>query len=220
MIHMSENVASSESDVIKKIVSGEQALFEVLIRRYNGVLYKIARSYGFNHHEAEDLMQDTHVAAFEHLGQFAFKSTYKTWLSKIMINKCLYRLKHGYTMHEQPASNVITEDAKPMSANNKSKSPEQFSLNRELAKALENALQAIPLHYRSVFVLREIEGFSVAETATLLDLSEVNVKVRLNRAKIMLQKELSNYYSTTSLYDFNLVYCDKVVENVMSMIKQ
>ena len=95
---------------------------------------------------------------------------------------------------------------------------EKRVLNKELATLLEDSLQRLPLPYRNVFVLREIEGFSVAETADLLELTPVNVKVRLNRAKAMLQKQLENYYSTSDIYDFHLMYCDKIVQHVFERI--
>jgi RNA polymerase sigma factor (sigma-70 family) len=208
----------SDAEIINKIILGETAMFEILVRRYNPVLYKIARGYGFNHQDAEDLMQDTHVSAYQSLKQFAFRSSYKTWISKIMIHKCLYKLNHGYAKREQPGSDIIYEDARPMLSNNKIESPEQSSLNKEFTGILERALQEIPVTYKSVFVLREVEGFSVAETAELLNITPINVKVRLNRAKAMLQKQLEQFYTSTNLYEFNLIYCDEMVRRVFDII--
>src|SRR5688572_12683367 len=91
---------SSEGEIIQNILDGDIALFELLIRRYNSVLYKIARSYGFNHQDAQDLMQDTHVAAYENLKQFEGRSSYRTWISKIIIHKCLYHIKYGHKKFE------------------------------------------------------------------------------------------------------------------------
>jgi RNA polymerase sigma factor (sigma-70 family) len=216
---MEESVSiSNEQEIILKIVAGEPALFEVLIRRYNPVLYKIARSFGFNHQDAEDLMQETHFNAYKELKSFGFRSTYKTWVSKIMIHHCQYKKKWGYYKNEVPDSENLHENVQPMFASNKKKSEKEI-MNRELSKFLEASLQAIPEIYRTVFILREAEQFSVAETAGLLNLSEVNVKVRLNRAKAMLQKELEKYYSTTELFEFNLVYCDKMVQKVFERIQ-
>lgn len=215
---LKKNTLSTDAEIIHKIILGEQALFEVLIRRYNAVLYKVARGYGFNHHDAEDLMQETHVAAYQNLRQFAFKASYKTWVSKIMIHKCLYKLNHGYSTKEKPGSDIIYEDARPMLSNEKNITPEQSSLNKEFTSVLEHALQKLPLAYRSVFLLREIEGFSVAETAEMLGITPVNVKVRFNRAKAMLQKELEQFYTSATLYEFNLVYCDKMVSRVFNSI--
>lgn len=210
---------SSDEEIIQRVVGGETALFEILIRRYNPVLYKIARSYGFNHADAEDLMQDAHVSAFQQLAQFGHRAAYKTWLSKIMIHKCLYKLRYGYFKYESPDSERISEEAVPTTGLQSSgTATEKTVLNRELSKALEWSLQQIPLSYRSVFILREVEGFSVAETAELLAISPVNVKVRLNRARALLQKQLEQLYTTAELYEFNLVYCDAIVERVYERI--
>ena len=95
---------------------------------------------------------------------------------------------------------------------------ERIVVNKELAKILEESLQHLPMPYRSVFLLREIEGFSVAETAELLNITQVNVKVRTNRAKAMLQKQLEKFYSSMELYEFHLTYCDKIVKKVFEQI--
>jgi RNA polymerase sigma-70 factor (ECF subfamily) len=102
----------------------------------------------------------------------------------------------------------------------KQQNTETQVLNKELSLILEKSLEKIPVHYRAVFILREVEGLNVAETAEMLDLTPVNVKVRLNRAKNLLQKELEKYYSKAQLYEFNLVYCDSVVENVFRAIRK
>lgn len=211
---------SSDEEVIRRVLEGEAVFFEILIRRYNPVLYKIAKSYGFNHADAEDLMQDTHVTAFQQLGQFGHRAAYKTWLSKIMINKCLYKLRYGYFRYESPDSERISEEVVPAITLLSVTATEKEVLNRELSRSLEWSLQQIPLSYRSVFVLREVEGFSVAETAELLAITPVNVKVRLNRAKALLQKQLEQLYTSAELYEFNLVYCDAIVARVFERIKR
>ena len=209
---------ASDEAIIQKVLAGDIASFELLIRRYNTVLYKIARSYGFNHQDAEDLMQETHFAAYTHLATFAFRASYKTWISKIMIHKCLYKLNYGYTKNEQPAGSLTDEKDVPLHQAKQTGGREATILRKEFANILENSLQHLPLAYRSVFMLREMEGFSVAETADLLNITTVNVKVRLNRAKTMLQKSLEQYYTVTDLYEFNLVYCNAIVENVFKKI--
>lgn len=207
---------TSEETIIQKILGGETALFEVLIRRFNPVLYKIARSYGFDHEASKDLLQESHIAAYSNLEKFESRSSYKTWISKIMVNKCLYKLRYGSTCYETHFAE--DENAQPMFSSKKS-GTEKEVLNKELSHILEKSLEKIPLNYRMVFILREVEGFSVAETAEMLGLTEVNVKVRMNRARTLLQKELESHYSKAQLYDFNLVYCDEVVKHVFEAIK-
>lgn len=219
MLYINEmTVIASEEAIIQKIIGGEVALFEVLIRRYNPVLYKIARSYGFNHQDAEDIMQETHLAAYTGLPKFQYRSSYKTWIAKIAVNKCLYKLKYGYHKNEMPAGQLAEEQDQPMYMDAKNTQPEEKLLNRELAAVLEKSLQKIPVLYRTVFVLRQVEEYSVAETAELLGISTVNVKVRLNRAKALLQKEIEQVYSSADLYAFNAVYCDAMVKKVFDGI--
>jgi len=208
---------SSEEEIIEKIIAGETALFEVLIRRYNGVLYKIARCYGFNHQDAEDLMQETHFSAYTNLAAFKKKATYKTWVSKILIHKCVYKLSYGYFKNEMQEGSV-SENATPLFRPGKT-STEDMVFNKELSRVLEKSLREIPLTYRTVFILREIEGFGVNETAELINTTPVNVKVRLNRAKAMLQKKLESFYSATDIYEFNQVYCDAMVKKVFQLIE-
>lgn len=215
---LNRDYASTETEIIQKILSGEIVLFEVLIRRYNAVLYKIARTYGFNHQDAEDLMQDTHVAAYTSLGKFEGRSSYKTWISRIMINICLYKLKYGHFKNEFPSEQVQHFNKEPMYAKANDSQPENLCENRELAIVLEKSLQNIPVKYRTVFVLREIEGFSIAETADLMDITPINVKVRLNRAKALLQKQIEQVYTRINLYSFNLIYCNEIVCKVFEKI--
>lgn len=221
MENLTDNVAvNSDLSVINKILKGEISLFEILIRRYNSVLYKIARSYGFNHQDAEDLMQDTHISAYTSLQKFEGRSSYKTWISKIMVNKCLYKLKYGYFKNEVPSETVVEPNYQPMYVSTKENQTENVLLNHELASVLEKSLQSIPAMYRTVFLLREVEGFSVAETAELLEITPVNVKVRLNRAKTLLQKQVEQFYFRTEIYSFNLIYCDAIVHKVFERINE
>ena len=208
------NEVLSDEKVIQKILDGDTAVFEILIRRYNTVIYRIGRMYGFNHHDTEDLMQDTHVSAYTQLASFENRASYKTWLSRIMINKCIYKLKYGYFKNEIPDDQVYNESTSA------TMQTEQNMLNRELSSVIEKSLESIPVIYRSVCVLREVQGFSVAETAELLGITPVNVKVRLNRAKSLLQKQLEQVYTANEIYSFNLIYCDAIVNRVFDEINK
>ncbi|HEX6334251.1 MAG TPA: sigma-70 family RNA polymerase sigma factor [Flavisolibacter sp.] len=221
MQHVEQLISiSPDIEIISRIIQGERNLFEILIRRYNPVLYKTARAYGFNHQDAEDLMQDAHVSAYQHLHQFGQRASYKTWLCRILIHKCLYRLRYGHDKYEIQNDTILSEVTIPHLSGGVPNSAEKITMNRELSKLLEASLQEIPLIYRTVFVLREIEGFSVAETAELLTISPVNVKVRLNRAKALLQKQLEQFYTRSDIYEFNLVYCDAVVRRTFEAINK
>jgi RNA polymerase sigma-70 factor (ECF subfamily) len=214
----STQAIASEAEIIGNIVAGESALFEVLIRRYNALLYKLARTYGLSHHDAEDVMQDTHFTAYCQLKSFRAESSYKTWLTKIHLHKCYHKVRSGQTRYEQVDNDLITEQTISMHMAPNRQNTEGVVMNKELGKVLEDSLQQLPLIYRNVFVLREIEGFNVAETAELIGITPVNVKVRLNRAKALLQKQLETYYSSADIYDFHLRYCDKIVKGVFDRI--
>ncbi|MGN6163654.1 MAG: sigma-70 family RNA polymerase sigma factor [Flavisolibacter sp.] len=210
---------TAEEEIISKIVKGETALFEILIRRNNSCLYKVARSYGFNHHDAQDMMQEAYLTAYVQLPRFEFRASFKTWITKILIHKCLYKKTYGYYKREEPDTDSINANAKPMHIVN-STSPEAAMMRKEFTKVIEHHLQLLPVIYKTVFILREVEGFKVEETAELLGISAVNVKVRLNRAKALLQKRLEKYYSAADVFEFNLIYCDTMVKNVLDKINK
>jgi RNA polymerase sigma-70 factor (ECF subfamily) len=210
----------SDTEAIARIIAGETALFELLIRRYNGYLYKVGKSYGFTHADTEDLMQETYLNAFTHLSQFAERATFKTWLIRIMLNQC-YHARKKVATREQAIQAMQTETLNSnLMPNGWQTDPGKAIMNRELKNILEDAILHIPESYREVFTLRELNGMSVRETATALDISEVNVKVRLSRARHMLRSQIENYYDPADLFSFNLIYCDAMVARVMSCIKE
>lgn len=209
-----------EEEIIRRVIAGEASLFEILLRRTNPYLYKIGRSYGFNHQDTEDLMQEAHVSAYLNLAKFQQRSTYKTWITRIMINHCNQRLQKFSFKNEKPEEKLLNERSIPMFANNNVHADtDKKVLNKELSGVIEKAIDQIPLEYRTVFCLRELNGLSVAETAAVMELTEVNVKVRLNRAKNMLKKHIEKMYLPEDIYEFNLIYCDKIAERVMSRIQ-
>ncbi|MBL7931521.1 MAG: sigma-70 family RNA polymerase sigma factor [Bacteroidia bacterium] len=209
-----ENYADTE--IIAKILAGETRLYELLIRRNNPFLYRVGRSYNYSHHDTEDLMQETYVSAFYSLSDFQGKSSFKTWITRIMLNKCYHKKqKHSYKK-ETVAEDLILEKNKTMFDN--PSNTDKNIINKELSHVLEKALESIPDEYRMVFTLRELNGLSTSETGELMSITESNVKVRLNRAKSMLRTFIVSQYSAEDIYEFNLVYCNRIVENVMSRI--
>jgi RNA polymerase sigma factor (sigma-70 family) len=209
---------ASDAELIKKIIGGETSLFEVLIRRYNSLLYKMARTYGLNHQDAEDVMQETHFVAFTKLTSFRNEASYKTWLTKILLHKCYHKTNNKHSKFEESNTDFLSNDNLPKQLPEVKFDTQKMVINKELAAVLEQSLQQLPLPYRCVFVLREIEGFNVEETSALLNISAINVRVRLNRAKAMMQKELEKYYSSGDIYEFHLMHCDKIVKNVFAKL--
>ena len=208
----------SDLEIIQKINDGDVKLFEILIRRYNPFLYKIGRTYRYNHQDTEDLMQDAYVNTFFSLKKFEHRSSFKTWITRIMLNLC-YQRKHKLSFKNEITGDDI-QNEKSNIMFHQSTNNEKITVNKELGRVLENAIQQIPEDYRIVFSLRELNGLSVAETAEALNISESNVKVRLNRAKTMLQKEIKKMYSREEIFEFNLIYCDGMVDRVMKKIEE
>lgn len=207
----------SDLEIIERILTGELALFEILIRRNNATLYKIGRSYNYNHEDTQDLMQDSFINAYRNLSKFENRSAFKTWLSKIMLNNC-YR-KTQKLSYKNEILDSISDKSAPMYSDNQYTDTSKSVVMRELGTIIEKALQELSLDYRLVFSLREINGFSVEETAETLNISQANVKTRLNRAKHMLRKEIEKSYKSEEIFEFNLKYCDSMVNSVMSKLK-
>src|SRR5690554_5155590 len=207
----------TETEIIERVLKGEKSLYELIVRRFNAYLYKIGRSYHYNHEDTQDLMQDTYVDAFKSLSQFENRSNFKTWIIRIMMNNC-YRKREKSSFKNEIMQDV-NDHSIPMFTNRNNET-DNVVQSRELKHIIEDALIRIPLEYRMVFSLREINGLNVSETAAMMNITEANVKVRLNRAKTMLRTEIENAYSASELFEFNLIYCDAMVENVMNKINE
>lgn len=207
----------TETEIIGRILDREKALYEIIVRRYNPLLYKIGRSYNYHHQDTQDLMQETFIDAYKNLLQFEGRANFKTWIIRIMMNNC-YR-KKGKLSYKNEFTDEIKDNATPMFSRAKIDGEKDIQ-NGELGRIIEDALSKLPHDYRMTFSLREINGLSVIETADLLSITETNVKVRLNRAKAMLRKEIERSYTANELFEFNLIYCDAVVTNVMKIIHE
>ncbi len=207
----------TEAEIIGRITDGEKALYEIIVRRFNPYLYKIGRSYNYNHEDTQDLMQETFIDAYKSLSQFEGRADFKTWIIRIMMNNC-YRKRRKSSFKNETMQDV-NEQSTPIftPANNDT---DKIIQTRELGYIIEQAIGKIPFDYRMVFSLREINGLNIGETASLLGISDANVKVRLNRAKAMLRNEIEKTYSASELFEFNLIYCDAIVEKVMNKINE
>lgn len=206
-----------EPELIGRILNGEKPLYEIIVRRFNPFLYKIGRSYNYGHEDTQDLMQETFIDAYKNLARFENRSGFKTWIIRIMMNNCFRR--KGKSSFKNEIQTAINENAQPMFGNLNNDTGKIIQ-NRELGHIIETALAEIPFDYRIIFSLREINGLNVSETASLLNISESNVKVRLNRSKAMLRNKLEKAYSPGELFEFNLIYCDAIVEKVMKQINE
>jgi RNA polymerase sigma-70 factor (ECF subfamily) len=210
----------SDEEVVKQILAGELTLFEIIMRRYNQRLYRVSRAILGDDGEAEDVIQDAYVRAYTHLNQFAGQAKFSTWLTKIAVHEALARVRRR--------SRFVEIDSTPKSEGDsmstltfKTRDPEQHVLARELNAVLEAAVDALPEAYRSVFMLREVEEMSTAETAECLDISEETVKTRLHRARALLREEIYSRIgiAAASAFPFAATRCDRVVLAVFDRIR-
>jgi len=205
----------NEEKVIESIKNGDTKQYELIIRKYNQRLYRIARAIIKEDSEVEDILQDTYLKAYQALSQFQNKSQFSTWITRILINNANARLKKKQRIESTDSLSWLEDKM----VEDELTTPENRASNLELKKILEESIDNLPESLRTVYVMREIEGLNVTETAQCLDLSEENVKTRLHRAKAFLKEEL---YKRTKgdieLFRFGLERCDRVVISVMIQI--
>jgi len=209
-------IALSDEEIVGRVRAGETSLFEILMRRHNQRLYRTARSIVGNEGEAEDVMQEAYVRAFQHLPQFEGRSRFSTWLTKIVVHEASLRRRRAVRfLALDTAIQMSPAEAAPPHASD----PEMKLFEGEVRLLLERAVDALPPDYRAVFILREIEEMDTAEAAETLMVSEEVVRTRLMRARAMLREHL--YRSariTTGLFELHLARCDRVVLAVMPRI--
>lgn len=207
-----------DEEIVRRILLGERELFEILMRRYNRLLFRATRSILANDSEAEDVMQDAYVRAYTHLRSFEGRSAFSTWLTHIAVHEALARKKRrGRLVVMEPEMLPERDSA---FHNGRRRSPEQTAMDTELRHYIENAIDRLPLNYRTVFMLRDVQGLSTAETAECLDLGEQAVKTRLHRARKMLREDLSRRVGLNAekVFDFLGERCDRIVAEVMVRI--
>ena len=204
----------SDHEVVRRVLDGDRALFEILMRRYNQRVYRAVRAILRDDDDVEDVMQQAYLNAFAHLGQFAERAQFSTWLIRIAVNEALARIKKRarFAWGGDDVAIAEIESSAP--------DPEQQALAGQMREVVEAELAALPVSYRTVLVLREVEGLSTAETASCLDVSEDVVKQRLHRARAMVREGLAKRAGVTleSIYSFGNARCDRVVAAVMATI--
>ena len=211
----------SDEEVVARVLAGETGMFEVVMRRHNQRLYSVARAILRNDGEAEDVMQDAYVRAYEHLNQFAGRAKFSTWLTRIAVHEALARQRRGNRYQElEPMSE---REGDPMDRfASLTPNPEQQASNSEIRRLLEEAVDNLPDSYRTVFMLRDIEEMSTTDAADVLEITEENVKVRLHRARALLRKSLYAHagMQKNEAFNFHAIRCDRVVKNVFERIQK
>jgi RNA polymerase sigma-70 factor (ECF subfamily) len=211
----------SDSEIIERVQGGEIGLYELLMRRYNQRLFRVIRSVITDDLEAEDVLQDAWVRCYEHLGQFENRSSFATWVTKIAFYEALSRArKRKRLVALEDEDGKITAEAQIGSA--KVDDPEKLAMQGELKNVLRSAVDRLPETYRSVFMMREVEQLSTAETAECLNLTAEAVKTRLHRSRSLLREDLENRLGPAIVesYAFLGDRCDRTVEMVMGRIQK
>jgi RNA polymerase sigma factor (sigma-70 family) len=208
-----------DAEVVERVLAGEKELYEILMRRHNQKLYRTIRSYLHEEEEVEDTMQDTYLKAYEKLYQFSFKAQFSTWLIRIGINEALGRLReqkkfasfHGQGENLSDLAILELPDTRSMN-------PEHKAIQKEVKQLLEKAIDKLPAIYKTIYMLREVEEMSIAETAACLNLTEENVKVRQHRAKLLLKESLYQMSVNREVFEFGSGRCDRIVDKVMAAL--
>ena len=203
--------------IIERILQGRTDLFEILMRRYNELLYRTVRSYIDIEPDVEDTMQDAYVKAFQKLYQFKNEAMFSTWLVRIGINEALQRKRKSKKYH---TVDITRETGTLQIADTSFMDPESKTIYKESRILIEKAIDALPNKYRIVYMLKEVEGMEIAEISKGLDLTNSNVKVRLHRARNMMKDYLLNATNTQDIFEFGNYKCDRAVENVMGRIQR
>jgi RNA polymerase sigma-70 factor, ECF subfamily len=195
-------VGSNDLELVHASKNGDVGAFEELVKRYDRKLFRIAQSVTHNVEDSQDAVQEALLKAFQHLDQFREESQFSTWLVRITLNRSLMKLRKNRATREVTLDEDLQPggDAFPMEIADWAPNPEQLYWASELRLVLINALSELELISRTVFVLRDIEGFSTDQTADVLNLSTTAVKARLWRSRLQLREHLNKYFGKQSDY--------------------
>ena len=208
----------SDEEVVKRVLAGDVSLFEILMRRYNQRLFRVARGILADDAEAEDVMQEAYMRAFRELATFRGEALFSTWLTRIACHEALARARKRRRL--VPIAGGDGGGGEPPDPPSEAIGPERELENRELQAVLREAVEVLPDPLRAVFCLREIEDLSTEETADALGLTAENVRVRLHRAKRSLRQTLDARIGreVRRLYLFDGPRCDRIVETVFARL--
>jgi RNA polymerase sigma-70 factor, ECF subfamily len=216
------NPRESDTSLVQRIARGDQAAFESLMRRHNTRLFRVARAILRDDTEAEDTLQDAYLDAYRHIGEFRGDAQPATWLTRIVVNQALMRLRRSRRggsvvpfENRKTAEARFTEDDV---ADERTESPSSATLRAEVRRMLERRIDELPVAFRTVFVMRDVEDMSVAETAECLSIPQATVRSRLFRARALLRAALAQDMDTAAadVFAFAGERCDRIVAGVLS----
>ena len=218
-----------DAELVARIGRCDQAAFEILMRRYNSKLFRVARAIIKNDEEAEDALQDTYLDAYRRIGSFRGESQLVTWLTRIVINQALMRLRRRkrervvmpFASGRGGSPERARADTAPDMADDRIESATDATMRAEVRRMLERRIDELPVAFRTVFVMREVEDLSVEETAASLSIPAATVRTRLFRARALLREALARDIdsATVEVFQFDGERCDRVVANVLARVQ-
>jgi RNA polymerase sigma-70 factor (ECF subfamily) len=224
MMEISDKIGVEElrdEEVIARVKAGDTALYEIIMRRYNQRLFRVAMAVVRDYSEAEDVMQETYVRAYQHLKQFEGRAAFSTWLIRIAVHEGLSRVRQrnrnlpleGEVRDGEPSMNELKAS---------SPDPEQNASRAELNNLLEEVVLGLPEQFRTVIMLREVEGMNISEIASVLEITEQNVKVRLHRGRALARGVIAERVGTNArnAFQFMGARCDRIVRIVLARLTE
>ncbi len=220
MGHASPNRSRTDLELARGVTLGDPVAFEALMRRYNARLFRVARAILRDDAEAEDAVQDAYLNAFRHMREFQGEAQLATWLTRIVINEALMRLRRRrrenvvtpFSAADHPGDRATSEVA-----DEAAESPVETALRAELRRLLEKTIDELPVAFRTVFVMREVEDMTVEETARCLGIPPATVRTRQFRARALLRARLSRDLDLAAggVFGFAGERCDRIVAAVL-----
>ena len=207
----------SDEDIVKRVLAGETGAYEIIMRRYNQTLYRVALSVLKDEQESEDVMQDAYVRAFEHLQQFAGRSKFSTWLTRIAMHEAIARARRN--RRSDSLEDLASFDGE-LNMPSRVPDPEKLAASGEMSRFIREALLRLPAQHRTVIMLRHIEEMSTSEAAEVLEITEENLKVRLHRARFAFRDQLYDRVGPEArfAFAFEAPRCDRIVAAVFSRL--
>jgi len=205
----------TDEAIISRVLLGEREDYEILVRRYNNLLYKTARGILSAETDIEDVMQEAYIKGFEKLSQFRQEAKFSTWLTRILINCAL---QHLNKLKGTQYLSLDVLEREGMDGEEDVPTSTKPDVSENLTKALEGAISHLPSKYRVVFILREVQHLPVADAADIIGITPENVKIRLHRAKGMLKNMLQSKLDSMDIFEFHDLRCSRVAARVMEAI--
>jgi RNA polymerase sigma-70 factor, ECF subfamily len=214
-----QNPSLTDESIVSRVVAGDTAAFELLMRRHNQRVFRAVRAVLKDDDDAEDAMQQAYIAAFTHLADFGGRARFSTWLVRIAVHEALGKLRRTKRLVSLDGEDAEVEEA--VMTTTRTRNPEEVASDVELRALLVEAVDALPIGFRTVFVMRAVEEMSSGDTAEALGIPEETVRTRLHRARGLLREQLAEKLerSAPSVYEFHLSRCDRVVAAVFSHIR-